>query len=73
MTRIEGHVRAEPVQLHGSTFLVVEGRERDMLVPYQHELWTLRGRRVEGQRHINPQTGTPHLVIKPARDNEHER
>jgi type IV secretory pathway VirD2 relaxase len=73
MTRFEGHVRSEPVQLHGSTFLVVEGRERDMLVPYQHELWTLRGQRVEGQRRINPQTGTPHLVIKPARDNEHER
>jgi hypothetical protein len=71
--RFEGRVREEPVKLHAATFMVVEGRTHDTLVPLNKELWALRGQRVEGSWEHDAQAGRSRLAVKPVRENEVER
>lgn len=73
VVRLEGRVRAEVIKLHGSLHVVVEGRERDMLVPATKQLMELRGQQVEGRWEQQEGAGRAQLVVRAAKQNEVER
>jgi hypothetical protein len=72
VTRIEGRVSPALVRLNGSVHVVIEGRERDTLVPATKQLWELRGQQVEG-RWQNQEGGERTMVVRAAKLNEVER